>query len=137
MNEVTYDCPYCLEHYVLWNEEKGAISLEKHEQYMELVQNALKVGRCKKCKRQNPKIPTTLEMDGLFDEKDIKDRFSIMMPCVDCGKYTKQDRRGEIKHCQYCNGPMGVASQYHYSIRTWNTSKIVTPADRKKMGSRK
>jgi len=137
MNDIIYDCSYCLSHYVLWNKEKGAISNEKREQYLQLIQNAIKIGKCKHCKRENPTVPTTLEMDGLFTEKDIKNRFFVMMPCIDCGKYTKQTKDKDIKPCQYCKGSMGVASQYRYSIRTWNTTKIISPADRKKMGAKK
>lgn len=81
-------------------------------------------------------IPTTLEMDKIFTEKDTADRFFIMKPCVDCGLYTKQDTRAENnKPCSYCGGKMGLSSTYWCSIRTWVTNRRLTPADRKKMGT--
>ena len=116
---ISWTCPNCEESYGI------------DAKYSEVLKDKLD---CKKCVRKDPDIRTTLEMDSIYTRQDMLDRFFIMKPCVDCGKFTKQDRRKENKPCQYCKGDMGVASQYHYSIRTWNTSKVITPADRKKMG---
>lgn len=135
---LTYDCPNCLTHYVVWDEltHDPFISPEKYGAFKAAIAKQITLGYCKKCKRDDG-IRTTFEMDGLYTTEDIQNRFFIMMPCVECGKYTKQDKREHIKPCQYCKGEMGVASNYHYSIRTWSTSKVVTPADRKKMGRKR
>lgn len=81
------------------------------------------------------KVPTTFEMDGLYTEEDIANRFFVMKPCIECGKYTKQDVRVDNVPCQYCGGDMAIASNYCMSIRTFNPSKKLTAADRKKMGA--
>lgn len=81
------------------------------------------------------KVPTTLEMDGLYTDEDIANRHFVMKPCVSCGKYTKQDVRVANVPCQYCGGAMAIASNYWMSIRTFNPSKKFTAADRKKMGA--
>lgn len=81
------------------------------------------------------KIPTTLEMDGLLTEEDARDRHFVMKPCISCGKYTKQDMRTDNVPCQYCGGGMGKNGSQWYSIRTFNPSKKLSAADRKKMGA--
>lgn len=136
MQDITYDCPYCLTHYVVWDSSMPPITAERNNELWEIVRAQYDKGYCKKCHSED-ETPTVFEMDGMYTKQDVQDRFYLMMPCIDCGKYTKQDRRKETKPCQYCGGSMGIASQYHYSIRTWNRAKVVTPADRKKMGVRK
>lgn len=131
---ITYDCPYCLQHYVVWEPSKGAISDAKYKAFQELVSRQEEIGRCKHCKRQDPNIPTTLEMDGLFTEEDIKDRFFVMKPCIDCGKFTKQDTRKPDERCA-CGGEMTKNSTYYASLRTYRPDRKITAADRKKMGA--
>lgn len=80
-------------------------------------------------------VRTTFEMDGLYTEKDIADRFFVMKPCINCGKYNKQDLRVGDKPCVYCGGKMGVASTYWSSLRTFKEGRKLTAADRKKMGA--
>lgn len=66
------------------------------------------------------KIPTTLEMDGIFTEEDKANRFYVIRTCLDCGGYTKADIRADklrAYSCAICKGP-----RYDYktqnSIRT-------------------
>lgn len=81
------------------------------------------------------KAPTTFEIDGLYTEEDIANRHFVMKPCIDCGKYTKQDMRTDNVPCQYCGGPMGNNSSYWASLRTWRSDRKISAADRKKMGA--
>lgn len=78
-------------------------------------------------------IPTTFEMDGLFTQEDINNRFFVMKPCIVCLKYSKHDIREKTKDCPYCHGEMGINGRYWYSIRTWNIGKRLTAADQKKL----
>lgn len=78
---------------------------------------------------------TTLEMDGIYTERDKADRFFIMKPCLVCSKYNKQDMRVGDKPCVFCGGVMGKASNYWYSLRTFKEDRKLTAADRKKMGA--
>jgi len=72
-------------------------------------------------------------MDGLLTEQDIADRFFVMKPCSECLKYSKHDLREETKDCPYCHGKISINGRYWYSIRTWNPSKKITPAEQKKL----
>lgn len=84
---------------------------------------------------QTSKVPTTLEMDGLFTEEDIKNRFFVMKPCSVCLKFSKQDTRERDKPCSYCGGALGINGRYWASIRTWRGDKKLTLADQKKIGA--
>lgn len=77
---------------------------------------------------------TTLEMDGLFTEEDINNRFFVMKPCVECTKYSKQDIREPDKRCVYCEGRLSPNGRYWYSLRTFPGDKKLTAADKKKLG---
>jgi hypothetical protein len=79
-------------------------------------------------------VPTTLEMDKLLTGKDIADRFHVMKPCTLCFQFSKQDVRITDSTCSYCKGELGKHSSLWYSIRTFNISKKLTAADKKKMG---
>lgn len=79
-------------------------------------------------------IPTTFEMDKLFTETDINNRFFVMKPCVSCYKYSKHDIREETKTCPYCGKMITKNGRYWYSIRTWDNSKKISAADQKKLG---
>lgn len=82
------------------------------------------------------KVPTTLEMDKLILQEDIDNRFFVMKPCLKCGKYTKQDIREENKPCSYCyENHFSIASNQWASIRSWNPTRKLSAADRKKMGA--
>lgn len=78
-------------------------------------------------------VPTTLEMDGLFTEEDIKNRFFVMKPCTVCLRYSKHDIRRPLQNCPYCNNKMGINGRYWYSIRTYNIHKKLTASDQKKL----
>lgn len=80
------------------------------------------------------KIPTTFEMDGLYTDRDIEDRFFVMKPCVDCLKYTKQDVRVSDKVCSYCGGNLTKNGRYWYSLRTFTGEKKFTQTQIKTMG---
>ena len=82
-------------------------------------------------------IPTTFEMDKLLTQEDIDNRFFVMKPCIPCGKYTKQDVRvRETKPCAYCyENKFSIASNQWASLRSWNPTKRLSAAERKKMGA--
>lgn len=45
-------------------------------------------------------IPTTFEMDGLFTQEDIDNRFKVMKQCRNCSKWTQQNtERKEDSPC--------------------------------------
>ncbi len=81
------------------------------------------------------RVRTTLEMDGLYTQEDIDNRFCVMKPCVECLKFTQQDVRIADTPCQYCGGKIGIVSSYWYSLRTFKISKRLSLADKKKMGA--
>ena len=138
MEDIVYDCPNCLTHYVVWDSSMPPITAERSNDLWEVVRKQIdEVGSCKRCVRKDPAVPTTLEMDGLFTEKDIKDRFTVMKPCIECGKYTAQNIALDNKPCQYCKGDMAISSTHWYSVRTWSISKRLSPADRKKLGGKR
>jgi rRNA maturation endonuclease Nob1 len=67
-----------------------------------------------------PRVPTTLEMDGLISEKDIENRYKIMEQCRACAKWTLQDTQAESKKpCQYC-GENNFDPTSGTSLRTYN-----------------
>lgn len=83
--------------------------------------------------RNMSSIPTTFELDGLFTDIDISNRFLIMKPCVSCLKYSKYDVREKTIDCQFCHSKISINGRYWYSIRTWNPSKKITPSEKKKL----
>lgn len=81
-------------------------------------------------------LKTTLHMDGLLTEKDIEDRHLIMKPCARCFKYLKQDIREEDKPCPHCGSDkFAVYSGYWASVRTWNSKKVLSAKDKRKIGA--
>lgn len=82
------------------------------------------------------KTPTTFEMDGLFEQEDIDNRFFLMIVCVDCGKWNKQDNRERVrKPCIYCGSKtFDNQSNHWYSLRTWNPLKKISAKERKAKG---
>lgn len=135
MSEITYDCPNCLTHYVIYD-GKEPMALDRINDLSEMVRKQQDEGSdCKKCRPREDGIRTTFEMDGLYTTRDLQDRFYVMKPCLVCGKYTKQDMRKEDKPCIYCGGGMGIASTYWSSLRTFREGRRLTAADKKKMGA--
>lgn len=70
------------------------------------------------------KIPTTFEMDGLFTEEDIKNRYTVMFQCKICKKWTRHDNwitgeKNEYKPCSSC-GAISYDSTSIKSLRTYN-----------------
>lgn len=136
MTELTYTCPNCDTHYVVWDESMPPISMERHNDLSEYIRKQYdEVGTCKFCVRKNPYIPTTAEVDGLLTSKDMKDRFYIMKPCLKNGHYNKQDTRQPDTPCIECGSEMGQLSTYWSSLRTFRPGRKLTNADMKKMGA--
>lgn len=79
-------------------------------------------------------IRTTLEMDKIYTEDDIKNRFYVMKPCSSCAKYSKHDTRVRDEACPYCRGKISPNGRFWYSIRTWTGDRKLTVADKKKLG---
>lgn len=125
MREIVYDCPNCLSHYVLWDESMTPLSIEKENNLVEMVRKQIdEVGDCKKCTRKDPDIRTTLEMDGIFSLEDIRNRFFVMVPCLDCLQFTKQDTREKFKPCEHCGSENHDPFSTDWSsIRTWSKKK--------------
>lgn len=135
-NALTYDCPYCLKHYIVWDMlVNHPIGPEKYDKLAAIISKQLEIGRCKWCYREDG-IPNTLEMDGIYIPKDAQERFYVKKPCLDCLKYTKQDIRLEDKPCVFCGGKMSKSSTYWNSLRCRQIDRKLTAADRKKMGNR-
>lgn len=136
MQTITYVCPNCDTEYVLWDESRGPISLERHNDLSGVVRKQYdEVGTCKFCVRKDPDVPTTAEMDGLLTPKDMRDRFFVMVACANCLQYNKQDTRKPRADCSNCGSDKhALGSSFMASIRTWNPRKKITAADRKKMG---
>lgn len=129
LDTLTYECPYCLSVY-----ELVPATQKESDAYKAIIEKQMATGRCKRCLRRDPNVPTTMEMDGLFTEEDIKNRFFVMKPCIDCGQYSKQDSREDNKKCPFCQGELGKVSSYWSSLRTYRPGRKITATDRKKMG---
>lgn len=77
---------------------------------------------------------TTLEMMGIFTERDKADRFFVMKPCIDCQRYCKQDTREKDKPCIYCKGYLSKNGRYWFSLRTFPGERRFTAAQRRTLG---
>lgn len=67
-------------------------------------------------------VPTTFEMDGLFTEEDIANRFFVIRQCDDCNKFSKWDIRSPKNYtCAHCGSAKYDVKTQH-SIRTHNTA---------------
>lgn len=133
-SDITYDCPTCLTHYTLWDGTMPAITDEKRLKLTAIVKLQQNKGTCKKCFRDDG-IATTMRMDGMFTVQEMQDRFFVMKPCMNCGKFTKQDVRINDKPCQYCKGAMGKTSNLWASLRTFKGDRKLSASERKKMGA--
>lgn len=119
MEAITYDCPNCLEHYVLWDSSKQPISLEKHNDLSEIVRKQYdKVGSCKRCVRQDPNVPTTFEMDGLLTREDILNRNKVKMLCTGEDKWVTCDMTENYKDCPDCG--RALLSDSIISVRSFS-----------------
>lgn len=79
---------------------------------------------CKFCKRKDPNIPTTAEMDGLLTQEDMRNRFYVMLQCTGCSKWTKQDQRKPQKPCSNPDcGKQAFDSTSLKSLRTYDPLK--------------
>jgi len=81
------------------------------------------------------KVPTTFEMDGLFTQEDIDNRFYVMRNCLNCKTWYQADSRvKERSECPNCgNGSYDMKSQC--SLRTFNPkAKKIKKWDEKRAG---
>lgn len=62
---------------------------------------------------------TTDEMDGLFTEKDIAQKYLVYLQCRKCTKWTSMDYREPHKRCMEC-GADEYDSTSMISARTFN-----------------
>lgn len=74
---------------------------------------------------------TTLEMDGLFTQEDIDNRFYTMGQCSACNEWSKWDTRIGRWQCSYC-GESKYDMRGSRSIRTWLTTKDMKKTRRSK-----
>lgn len=78
---------------------------------------------------------TTMQMDSLYTQEDIDNRYYIMGKCDACGEWSKWDSRIGKWKCSYCGG-----DQYDMrggrSIRTWLTTKDMKKTRRSKKDNR-
>lgn len=119
MDALVYDCPNCLEHYVLWDSSKPPISAEKHNDLSEVIRKQYdEVGSCKKCVRQDPNIPTTFEMDGLLTPKDIRERNKVYLKCTAEDKWVICDMTENYRDCPDCG--KALLSDTIISIRSFS-----------------
>lgn len=70
------------------------------------------------------RIPTTYEMDGLFTEDDIKNRYTVVFQCSLCKKWTTHynwmpGERNQHKPCMGC-GEIRYDARSIKSLRTYN-----------------
>lgn len=80
---------------------------------------------CKFCVRKDPNIPTTAEMDGLETVEDMRERFYIVMQCIECNKWTKMKHtllKTEIVDCENC-GSRKYDTTSLKSARTYDPDK--------------
>lgn len=75
-------------------------------------------------------MKTTFEMDGLFTQEDIDNRYKLMTQCATCGEYSKWDTEPVVDattlketkrpfNCSYCGSESYVYNS-GVSIRTYN-----------------
>ena len=115
---ITYDCPNCLEHYVLWDGVKP-MSIQKQNDLSEMVRKQYdEQGTCKLCTRKDPNIPTVLEMDGLLTQEDIRNRNNVYMKCGAEDAWKIIDIRDPERVCPDCGGKLDGGSII--SVRTFN-----------------
>lgn len=64
-------------------------------------------------------MKTTLEMDGVFTEEDVRNRHIAMAQCLFCYEYSKWDKeKGDFK-CAHCGSEKCVINS-GVSLRTYN-----------------
>lgn len=118
ISPLEFTCPNCDTHYSLWDDGKGPISPQKYKKLEETIAKQYKIGTCKACKRKDPKVPTTFEMDGLLTKEDIKNRFKVMRQCRSCKKWTQMHIDKTVP-CSNC-GSENYDAQSTKSLRTFN-----------------
>jgi hypothetical protein len=73
MVKIEWKCPNCWTKYEI--DEKYSNALKKKK-------------NCKFCVRKNKNIPTTAEMDGLLTVEDMRNRYMVVIQCMNCNKWT-------------------------------------------------
>lgn len=104
--QITYKCPNCWTEYTV------------DAKYQAVVDKQLELGYCKFCRRKDPNIPTTAEMDGLFTVEDMRNRFQVMIQCESCSTWN-QMKKGEKKLCTKCGSDKMDGTTIR-SLRTWS-----------------
>lgn len=110
MKTISFTCEYCRTEYTV------------DAKFSEAVENQKKLGYCKACKRKDPDVPTTFEMDGLITREDILDRHTVMLQCRLCKKWTRHNDYMITKKyvpCSEC-GKKSYDPSSMKSIRTYN-----------------
>lgn len=73
-------------------------------------------------KFSSPKTLTTFEMDGLFTQEDIDNRYYVMAQCSECPTWTKTDTRDYKFKCTNCGSDKYNMKETR-SIRSWAATK--------------
>lgn len=106
MNVITFKCPNCWTEYTI------------DAKYQKVVDKQIELGYCKFCKRKDPKIPTTAEMDKLLTLEDMRTRFEVMTQCGSCSAWNRMDK-GTSPPCTNC-GSTEYDNESMRSVRSWN-----------------
>lgn len=98
-----FTCKRCGTWHTVFNGSLGIPTQEEYDRLKEKTLEYVKQEKCESCKD----IPTTLEMDKIFSEKDRENRHKCMFQCRECSKWTLQDMQESSptrlkKPCQYC-----------------------------------
>ncbi len=73
--KIDWKCPNCWTTYEI--DEKFADALKNKQD-------------CKFCVRKDPNVPTTAEMDGLKTPEEMRERWDVVLQCLQCLKWTQQ-----------------------------------------------
>lgn len=110
MAEITFKCSTCWTEYTV------------DEKFQAQVDKQLELGYCKFCRRKDPKVPTTAEMDKLFTVEDMRNRFKAMIQCISCSTWNEIDHGKNFlikPPCTNC-GEINYDGASIRSLRTWN-----------------
>lgn len=104
---MVWKCPNCWTEYEIEKKYEAALK-DKQD--------------CKFCVRKDPNVPTTAEMDGLFTQEDMRNRFHVMFQCKLCKKWTRHDHWDKTNRhipCVHC-GETSYDATSIKSLRTYN-----------------
>lgn len=75
-----------------------------------------------KTSKESEAMKSTFEMDGLFTQDDIDNRFYVMGQCLNCDQWNRFDNRDYKYKCSNCSSEKWNLRESR-SIRTWLTTK--------------